>query len=114
MPSEDLDGVLLALADPVRRAVVARLRAGPCRAGEMARDLDVAPPSMSKHLRILRKGGLIEERRIEEDARVRLYALRREPFLALHDWLAHVEEFWSEQLGSFARQVRRRKRRGKR
>ena len=114
MSPADLDDVLLALSDPVRRAVIARLREGPCRAGEMASELNLAPPSMSKHLRVLRRGGLIEERRIEEDARVRLYALRREPFLALHEWLAHVEEFWSEQLGSFERQVRKRKRGGKR
>ena len=56
---------------------------------------------------------MIEEEPFEDDARVRLYRLRREPFLALHEWLGQVESFWTEQLGSFKAAVEQRAR-GKR
>ena len=56
---------------------------------------------MSRHLRVLRTRGLIEEERLEDDARVRVFRLRREPFTALHAWLDRVETFWAAQLGAF-------------
>jgi DNA-binding transcriptional ArsR family regulator len=56
---------------------------------------------MSRHLRVLRKTGLVEESELDHDARVRVYRLRRERFTELRDWIARVEEFWSDQLESF-------------
>jgi len=96
----DLQGVLSALADPTRRRVVELLSAGPRRAGELADELDVTPPAMSKHLRVLRTRGLVEDER-GEDARVRLFRLRKEPLDELAGWLGGVEAFWDDQLEAF-------------
>ncbi|MBV6418072.1 MAG: hypothetical protein CMLOHMNK_02856 [Steroidobacteraceae bacterium] len=105
-----VDAVLAALADPARRAVVERLRAGPARAGDLAREFAVSAPRMSQHLRALRRGGLVEETGVADDARVRLYQLRREPFAALRSWSEDIESFWAGELGAFAHHVRRRSR----
>ena len=106
-----LDATLAALADPTRRRVVDLLRRRPRRAGELARAFDVSAPAMSRHLRVLRTRGLIEEERVDDDARVRVYRLRPEPFRDLHAWLEEVEAFWSDQLDSFKAHVERRGRR---
>jgi len=99
--ARDLDQTLAALADPTRRRVVDLLRVRPRRAGELARSFALSPPAMSRHLRVLRTRGLIEEERVENDARVKVYRLRRERFDDLQEWLAEVESFWTDQLGSF-------------
>ena len=96
-----LDHTLEALADPARRGAIDLLRKKPRRAGELAQALSLSAPSMSRHLRVLRKSGLVEEDGIDDDARVRVYRLRAEPFRALGDWLAEVESFWSAELASF-------------
>jgi DNA-binding transcriptional ArsR family regulator len=56
---------------------------------------------MSKHLRVLRTSGLVEEEHGGPDARVRTYRLRPEPFTVLEEWLAEVQRSWSEQLDAF-------------
>lgn len=108
-----IDRTLSALADPTRRRVVDLLRVRPRRAGELADAFRMSPPAMSRHLRVLRTTGLVEEERVSEDARVRVFRLRREPFRDLGDWLAEIEAFWSDQLAAFkahAESARRRKR----
>jgi DNA-binding transcriptional ArsR family regulator len=100
-PATDLDGTLAALADPTRRRVVDLLRRRPRRAGELAAASRVSAPAMSRHLRVLRKRGLVEEQRDEDDARVRVYRLRPKPFAELQSWLTEVESFWADQLGAF-------------
>jgi len=101
MPRAALDTTLAALADPARRGAVELLAGGPRRAGELAAALALSPPAMSRHLRVLRAGGLVEEERDEGDARARVYRLRRERFDELRSWLSEVEAFWSDQLASF-------------
>ena len=96
-----LDQTLSALADPTRRKIVDHLRQRPRRAGELATRMRISPPALSRHLRVLRKNGLIEEQRGDEDARVRVYRLRRKPFRDLNGWLADVEALWTEQLSGF-------------
>jgi DNA-binding transcriptional ArsR family regulator len=95
-----LDRTLTALADPTRRKVVDLLRDRPLRAGELANRMRVSPPALSRHLRVLRRGGLIEEERVEEDARVRIYRLRKKPFKDLKTWLSEVEATWTQQLSA--------------
>ena len=56
---------------------------------------------MSRHLRLLRECGLVEDARDPDDARVRVYQLRRRPFRELSTWLAKVEAFWDDQLAAF-------------
>jgi DNA-binding transcriptional ArsR family regulator len=108
-----LDSTLSALADPTRRRVVDLLRKGPRRAGELAASADMSAPAMSRHLRVLRSTGLVEAEGVADDARLRVYHLRPEPFVALQAWLDQVEAFWGEQLGAFkahAERTRKRKR----
>ncbi|MBC7939375.1 MAG: winged helix-turn-helix transcriptional regulator [Chitinophagaceae bacterium] len=98
---EALGAALNALVDPTRRAVVALLSRGPQRAGELAAALDMAPPSLSRHLRVLRQGGLIVDDEPAHDARVRLYRLRPEGLAPLRGWLGEIEAFWGDQLQAF-------------
>lgn len=100
-----LDDTLAALAEPTRRRVVEALRERPRRPSELSREFAMSAPAMSRHLRVLRRCGLIEEGRSEPDARARTYRLRPERFRDLHVWLDNVESFWSDQLGSFADHV---------
>ena len=99
--ANDLDEVITALADPARRKVVELLRDGPKRAGELAAQVNMSGPAMSRHLRVLRASGCVEADAGDGDARVRMYRLRAEPFVALRAWLDQVEAFWGEQLGAF-------------
>jgi len=101
MSTPNLSETLLALADPTRRRVVDLLRKKPQRAGDLAAALDVSPPRLSRHLRILRKSGLIEDSGVDHDARVSLYRLKPEPFERLKDWLQEVESFWTMELAAF-------------
>ena len=101
-----LDDTLRALSDPARRGVVDLLRRQPQRAGELARALSMTPPALSRHLRVLRKSGLVEETSEPDDARVRVYCLRRERFTELAGWLTELDAFWTEQLGAFAAHVK--------
>ena len=101
MSSPTLDQTLLALADPTRRRVVDLLRRKPQRAGDLAAALSVRAPRLSRHLRVLRNNGLIEDGGVEHDARVRLYRLRPERFATLRTWLEEVEAFWTAELSAF-------------
>lgn len=106
-----LDAILAALAEPTRRRVVDLLRQGPRRAGELATTFDTSAPAMSRHLRVLRDTGLVEAETDDVDARLRVYRLVPEQFVALQAWLDQVQAFWSEQLGSFKARAEQRQRR---
>jgi DNA-binding transcriptional ArsR family regulator len=106
--SNHLDETLTALADPTRRRVVELLRERPRRAGELAADCAMSAPAMSRHLRVLRANGLVEETPVAHDARVRVYRLRPEPFIVLQDWLDYVQTFWADQLDAFKSHVERK------
>lgn len=97
----DLDRTLAALAAPERRRTIELLGEGPLSSGKLARALDLPAPAMSRHLRILRQSGLVEESHPEYDARVRVYSLRFEPALGLKAWLEQTERLWALQLGAF-------------
>src|SRR5215472_3783506 len=118
MPKTELNATLSALADRNRRAVIDLLKVQPRRAGEIADALSLTPPALSRHLRVLRRSGLIHEQGVEEDARVRIYQLRKEPFDQLRVWLQDVESFWLGELAAFRDHVEgskiRRKGSGKR
>ena len=97
----DLDRVLTGLAEPTRRRIVDHLRRGPRRAGELAEACGMSMPAMSRHLRVLRRCGLVEGGGLDHDARVRLYRLRPEPLAQLRAWLEQVEALWAGQLAAF-------------
>jgi DNA-binding transcriptional ArsR family regulator len=104
-----IDHTLAALADPTRRRVVDLLRKKPLRAGEIAAAFAMSAPAMSRHLRVLRQSGIVEEEELPEDARVRVYRLRPERFAAMRGWLDEVEAYWNDQLAAFKAHAERRK-----
>src|SRR6266571_5752639 len=86
---------LTVLADPTRRTVFERLRAGPRPVNALAAGLPVSRPAVSQHLKALKDAGLVEER--SEGVR-RIYSLRREGLAELRDWL---DSFWDDALDAF-------------
>jgi DNA-binding transcriptional ArsR family regulator len=102
-----VDRVLAALADPHRRRVVELLRERPRTAGEIAHAVGLNPPALSRHLRSLRRSGLVEESHPEFDARVRIYSLRPAPMTDLKRWLEETERLWVEQIAAFKSHVER-------
>lgn len=102
MIDNQLSGALAALADPTRQRVVDLLRHRPHNAGELAAEAEITPAALSRHLRVLRARGMVEVDPADHDARLRVYRLRREPFVALRAWLDQVDAFWGEHLDAFA------------
>jgi DNA-binding transcriptional ArsR family regulator len=85
------------LADPTRRAVLDLLRSGTRPAGDIARAFTVSRPAISKHLSILRRAHLVEERR---EGRHRLYQLNPEPLREVDTWLEQYRQFWTASLNN--------------
>jgi DNA-binding transcriptional ArsR family regulator len=96
-----LDAAFAALSDASRREMLRVLLQKPRRAGELAQCVDMSPQALSRHLRVLRKAGLIGEQGIEDDARVRIYSVQPTAFHPVQQWLAQVEDLWRRQLHSF-------------
>jgi DNA-binding transcriptional ArsR family regulator len=96
-----LDRTFTALADPHGRRTVEVLSRGPRPAGEIARELGLAPPAMSRRLRVLRQAGVVVESHPEFDARVRIYALKEGAMDDLKRWMAETERLWLSQLAAF-------------
>jgi DNA-binding transcriptional ArsR family regulator len=109
--SAAIDDALAALADPTRRAVVDLLRQRAHRAGELAEALALSPPALSRHLRVLKRSGLVADDEPEHDARVRLYRLRPERFAPLNDWIGSITALWTDQLAAFKAHAERKARR---
>jgi DNA-binding transcriptional ArsR family regulator len=91
------DAAFSALADSTRRAVLDLLRGGMRPAGEIARSFTVSRPAISKHLGILRRAHLVEERR---EGRHRLYQLNPQPLEAVDSWLEQYRSFWVSNLAN--------------
>jgi DNA-binding transcriptional ArsR family regulator len=104
----EVTALMQALADPTRRRVVEILSSAPRRAGDLASDLGVPAPAMSKHLRVLLTARIVTDERPADDARVRIFRLRTESVVALRAWLDQLQAHWDEQLGSFKTHVHRR------
>lgn len=96
-----------ALADPTRRRVLELVSERPRRAGELAAAVGTSAPVMSRHLRILLEHGLVEDERVPDDARVRVFRLQSKPIGDLQAWLDQLQAHWNEQLASFKRHVER-------
>lgn len=87
--------IFTALADPVRRDILALLRQGETPAGTLVDTLDLPQPNVSKHLKALREAGLVT---IRIDGPRRLYSLDPGPLAELDAWLAPYREFWAKRL----------------
>jgi len=95
-PAPARPDVFAALANPTRRDLLqALLERGPQPAQSLAALFEMARPSVSEHLRVLREAGLVEERRA---GRQRIYRLEAEPLHEVADWLAPYERFWRARL----------------
>lgn len=105
--SASVDRIFAALADPHRRRTVELLGERPHSAGELASTLDLSAPALSRHLRLLKAAGLVEERHPEFDARVRIYSLKDGAMTELKRWLAGTETMWAEQFSAFKAHVER-------
>jgi DNA-binding transcriptional ArsR family regulator len=86
-----LNDIFQALADPTRRAVLGRLRAGPASVGELAQPFEMALPSFMQHIRVLESSGWIRTRK---EGRVRVCTIEQEPIAAIEAWLAEQREVW--------------------
>lgn len=106
--SPALDAAFTALADARRRAVIRVLLGRPRRAGELAREVGLSPPALSRHLRILRHAGLVDDDADAADARVRLYRVRDAGLTPVRDWIADIEAYWTAQLDAFKVHAERR------
>jgi len=92
-----VNAAFAALADPTRRAVLELLRQGSQPAGAIARAFPLSRPAVSKHLRLLRRAHLVQERR---EGRHRLYQLNPGPLQAVDSWLEQYRVFWRANLAS--------------
>jgi DNA-binding transcriptional ArsR family regulator len=93
MAVDQLDVVFGALADPTRRAILARLREGDATVGELAAPFKVSQPAISRHLKVLEQAGLISRIR---RATARLSHLEAEPLREATVWLARYQAYWDE------------------
>lgn len=95
-----------ALADPTRRAIVARLCSGDATVGELARPFEIGLPTLLKHIRVLESGGLVSS---EKSGRVRTCSLTPGALLGADDWLrAHIAT-WESRLDRLEAHLARRK-----
>src|SRR5438445_1794544 len=91
---DPLSQTFSALADPTRRAILARLASGTATVGELAEPFDMSLPAVSRHLKVLTDAGLIER---HSEAQWRHCTLRGEGFRAAADWIAFYRRFWVQQ-----------------
>ncbi len=97
MNASRLDATFSALADPTRRAILARLASGDASVSELAAPFSMSQPAISKHLKVLERAGLISRGR---DAQRRPRRLEAKPLAEANEWLEHYRRFWE---GSFHR-----------
>lgn len=111
---DQLSITFAAVADPTRRAILARLAKGESSVGELAQPFSISLPAISRHLRVLQRAKLIERR---SDAQWRLCRLNAEPLKQAADWIEQYRAFWESRFDRLAEylekppsKVKRRKR----
>jgi len=106
-PPEQLDLVFAALADPTRRAILAQLAAGEATVNELVAPSDLSQPTVSKHLKVLERAGLVSRGR---DAQFRPVRLEAAPLAGAVQWLGDYRRFWAESLDRLDTYVKELKR----
>jgi DNA-binding transcriptional ArsR family regulator len=91
--SQQLDATFIALADPTRRAILARLVSGEATVNELTEPFSISQPAVSKHLKILERAGLVSRSR---DATRRPVKIEAGPMRDAADWLANYRTFWAQ------------------
>jgi DNA-binding transcriptional ArsR family regulator len=105
MSTDHLSTIFSALADPTRRAILARLTTGEASVTELAEPFEMSMPAISKHLKVLERAGLIARGR---EAQWRPCRLEAEPLKEAADWLEHYRRFWEQsfdRLGEYLREL---------
>jgi DNA-binding transcriptional ArsR family regulator len=97
--TDTLSATFSALADPTRRAILARLAEGEASVGELAEPFDISLPAISRHLKVLEGAGLIAR---EREAQWRRCRLEPTGLKAAADWVEHYRQFWEERLDALA------------
>jgi DNA-binding transcriptional ArsR family regulator len=108
MPADQLSTTFAALADPTRRAILARLTSSEASVTELAEPFEMSMPAISKHLKVLERAGLIARSR---EAQWRPCRLEAAPLKDVADWVAHYRQFWEQsfdRLDDYLREVKRR------
>jgi DNA-binding transcriptional ArsR family regulator len=95
MPTDHLSSTFAALADPTRRAILARLASGECSVTELAEPFEMSMPAVSKHLRVLERAGLIARRR---EAQWRHCRIEARPIKEVADWAERYRHIWEQRL----------------
>lgn len=95
MATDPLSTTLAALADPTRRAILARLALGETSVAELARPFDISAPAVTKHLKVLQRAGLVTQTR---QAQFRPCRLNPKPLREVADWLEKYREMWEQRL----------------
>src|SRR6186997_639612 len=95
MTTDALSNTFAALADPTRRAILARLASGECSVSELAEPFQMSMPAVSKHLRVLERAGLIVQRR---EAQRRPCRIEASPLKDVAEWAEHYRHIWEERL----------------
>ncbi len=110
-PNDQLSPIFAALADPTRRAILARLSEGEASVNELAAPFDISLPAISKHLKVLEKAGLIERTR---EAQWRPCRLRAEPLKDAAEWIETYKRHWEEsfdRLGAYLKRIQKKEQR---
>jgi DNA-binding transcriptional ArsR family regulator len=108
MTTDQLSSTFAALADPTRRAILARLASGETSVTELAHPFRMSLPAVSKHLKVLARAGLITRTR---HAQVRPCRLKAQPLKEAVDWLEHYRRFWEEsfdRLDDYLRELQKK------
>lgn len=108
MTPDTLSNTFSALADPTRRAILARLALGELSVTELAQPFEMSMPAISKHLKVLERAGLIARGR---DAQWRPCSLKAAPLKDAAEWLEHYRRFWEEsfdRLDDYLRELQAR------
>jgi DNA-binding transcriptional ArsR family regulator len=112
--TDNLSTTFAALADPTRRAILARLARGEASVTELAKPFDISLPAVSKHLKVLKRAGLIARSR---ESQWRPCQLQASPLKDVADWVDHYRRFWTEsfeRLDEYLHELRKKEREKKR
>jgi DNA-binding transcriptional ArsR family regulator len=108
MAPDQLSATFAALADPTRRAILARLVSGECSVTELAKPFDMSMPAVSKHLRVLERAGLIARGR---EAQWRPCRIEAGPLKEASDWIERYRHIWEsrlDRLGDYLKELKQR------
>ena len=105
-----LTDVFRAISHPTRRAIIRQLTAGPARFSDIAKPFDTALNSVTKHLKLLEKAGLIGRQKLGREV---FLSFQAEPLRKVAEWVHEYEEFWNERLDEFQQHFKNKRKKEK-